>query len=104
MKAKTFAGRLTELREDKGVSMYALAKLSGVSKQMLSYLERGEKAPGLAVAQALCRALGVSLAEFDDVEFPTKPIAPRKGKTAHGPAEGTKKRQRGTEGRKKGKE
>ena len=41
-KHHNFAARLTELREEAGLSQYALAQKSGVSKQALSRLEKGE--------------------------------------------------------------
>lgn len=61
----TFARRLAALRESIGITAYELAKRSGVSKQALSRLERGESKPSLETALKLCKAMGKSLAEFD---------------------------------------
>lgn len=62
----TFASILARLREAQGWTVYRLAQESGVSKQFLAELERGEKQPSLAVAGKLARALGVGLAAFDE--------------------------------------
>lgn len=61
-----FAGRLTELREQTGLSMYALAQKSGVSKQALSRLELGESEPTWDTVQKLALALGIECTEFKD--------------------------------------
>lgn len=59
-----FGRRLRELREREGLSAYALAREAGVSKQMVSALESGDRLPGWAVACKLADALRVSLEEF----------------------------------------
>jgi transcriptional regulator with XRE-family HTH domain len=61
----TFAARLTELREKAGLSQYKLAQLSGVSKQTISQLEKGEGDPSWDTVKKLAHALGVSIDEFD---------------------------------------
>ena len=57
---------IASLRESRGLTRYALAKLSGVGQSTLSRLESGER-QGLSVetARAICAALGCSLAVFD---------------------------------------
>jgi transcriptional regulator with XRE-family HTH domain len=62
----SFARRLRELREAAGLSQYELAKQSGVSKQALSKLERGERQPSWETVRKLARALNVSVAAFDE--------------------------------------
>ena len=57
-KSDTFARRLRALRESAGLSVYALAQQSGVSRQYLGELERGEKEPSLEVARKLAAAFG----------------------------------------------
>jgi len=64
--ADTFARRLHQLRTAAGLSQYALAKKSGVSKQYLSELERGLKEPSLAVATLLAHALDRRLDCWDE--------------------------------------
>jgi transcriptional regulator with XRE-family HTH domain len=57
----TFARRLHLLRESAGLSIYALAQRSGVSRQFLGELERGAKEPSLDTARKIARALGHGL-------------------------------------------
>ena len=56
------ASRLKDERKVKGLSLDALAKLSGVSRSMLSQIERGESSPTVASLWNLTRALNVDFA------------------------------------------
>lgn len=58
------ASRIKELREQFGMSMYRLAKLSGVSQAYISKVEAGERNPTAEVLERLCSAFGITLAEF----------------------------------------
>jgi transcriptional regulator with XRE-family HTH domain len=60
--------RVRELRSGRGWSLDALAKASGVSRSMLSQIERGRANPTLAVAFRIARAFAMPLAEL--VEAP----------------------------------
>jgi transcriptional regulator with XRE-family HTH domain len=60
--------RVRELRAERNWSLDALAKASGVSRSMLSQVERGRANPTLAVAFRIARAFGMPLAEL--VEAP----------------------------------
>jgi transcriptional regulator with XRE-family HTH domain len=62
----SFAQRLRGLREAAGLSQYALAKKSGLTKQALSRLELGERAPTWQTVQLLASALGVDCSSFVD--------------------------------------
>src|SRR5262249_27625391 len=62
----TFAQRLKAAREKAGLSMYALAKKAGVSKQGLFSLEAGINEPTWSTVQRLAAALGVDCTEFVD--------------------------------------
>jgi transcriptional regulator with XRE-family HTH domain len=53
--------QLRKLRRAKSWTLEELASLSGVSRSMLSQIERGEANPTLAVAFRIARAFGVSL-------------------------------------------
>lgn len=77
-----FARRLRELREDAGLSQYALAKKSGVSKQALSRLEMGASEPAWETVQRLALALGVTCTAFNDpaVQVPEEKDAPPRGR------------------------
>jgi transcriptional regulator with XRE-family HTH domain len=48
-------------RESNGVSMYRLAKLTGLHPSTISLIERGERNPSLFVILKMAEALGVSL-------------------------------------------
>ncbi|WP_072709189.1 helix-turn-helix domain-containing protein [Donghicola eburneus] len=54
--------RLRAARRDKGLSLDAVAKLSGVSRSMVSQIERGESSPTIATLWNLTRALQVDFA------------------------------------------
>ena len=58
--------RLKKARQDKGLSLEAVAKLSGVSRSMLSQIERGESSPTIATLWNLTRALQVDFAGLLD--------------------------------------
>jgi transcriptional regulator with XRE-family HTH domain len=66
------SGRLGErvraLRRDGGLTLDVLAERSGVSRAMISKLERGEKNPTLVVAAKVAEGLGVSLSQLVGVE------------------------------------
>jgi transcriptional regulator with XRE-family HTH domain len=57
-------GRVRELRRGRGLTLEELAELSGVSRAMISKLERGEKNPTLVVAAKLAEGLGVTLSRL----------------------------------------
>lgn len=60
------ASRLREERKKKGLSLEALAQLSGVSRSMLSQIERSESSPTVASLWNLTRALNVDFAGLLD--------------------------------------
>jgi transcriptional regulator with XRE-family HTH domain len=60
--------RLKQLRAARGWSLDALGKASGVSRSMLSQIERNQANPTLAVTFRIARAFGMSLSEL--VEAP----------------------------------
>lgn len=56
------------MRREKGLTLEELAGRSGVSRAMLSKVERGEKNPTLVVAAKLAEGLGVPLSRLLGVE------------------------------------
>lgn len=62
--AQNLGSRVRELRGNQGLTLEALAERSGVSRAMLSKLERGEKNPTLVVAAKVAQALRVSLTDL----------------------------------------
>ena len=61
-------GRVRELRRRRGLTLEELAGQSGVSRAMISKLERGEKNPTLVVAARLAEGLGVTLSHLAGME------------------------------------
>lgn len=64
--AERLAKRLKETRKSKGLSLEAMAGLSGVSRSMLSQIERGKSSPTVATLWSLTRALQVDFAGLLD--------------------------------------
>lgn len=60
--------RVRDLRGKRGMTLESLAGRSGVSRAMLSKVERGEKTPTLVVAAKVAEGLGISLSQLAGVE------------------------------------
>jgi transcriptional regulator with XRE-family HTH domain len=58
------ASRLLALRQAQGLSLAALAEVSGVSKAMISKVERAESSPTAMILGRLAAGLGVPLAQL----------------------------------------
>lgn len=72
------ARRVRTLRSERGLSLDALAAASGVSRSMISVIERGESSPTAVVLEKLAVALGVALASlFDAPPAAPQPVARR---------------------------
>ncbi len=56
--------RLRELRQQKNLSVRALASLSGLAINTLSMIENGRTSPSVSTLQVLARALEVPIASF----------------------------------------
>jgi transcriptional regulator with XRE-family HTH domain len=70
------ARRLRGLRRAHGLSLDALARATGVSRSMISLVERGEASPTAVVLERLATGLGVPLAAlFDDPAPVPSPLA-----------------------------
>lgn len=65
---KRLPARLKEARRARGLSLDAVAKLSGVSRSMVSQIERGESSPTIATLWNLTRALQVDFAGLLDAD------------------------------------
>ena len=61
-----FAEKIKKMRQEKKISLQELADLSGVSKSMISKIEREEKKPTLQVAAQIAEALGTTLSALLD--------------------------------------
>jgi transcriptional regulator with XRE-family HTH domain len=72
------AARVRSLRGAGTLSLEALAQRSGVSRSMISLIERGEASATAVVLEKLAASLGVSLASlFEDAEVRPGPLARR---------------------------
>ncbi|CAN7336819.1 XRE family transcriptional regulator [Pseudoduganella sp. LjRoot289] len=72
------ARRVRELRAARGLSLEALAAHCGVSRSMLSLIERGESSPTAVVLEKLATGLGVTLASlFETREAAGVPVSRR---------------------------
>jgi transcriptional regulator with XRE-family HTH domain len=76
------ADRVGKLRAAQGLSLDALAAKSGVSRSMISLVERGESSPTAVVLEKLAAGLGVMLASLFDppvaaAQAPSGPVARR---------------------------
>lgn len=68
--------RVRELRAAQGLSLEALATRCGVSRSMISLIERGEASPTAVVLERLATGLGVMLASLFDAPRPAaSPLA-----------------------------
>jgi transcriptional regulator with XRE-family HTH domain len=56
------AGRVRELRAARGLSLDALSRRCGVSRSMISLVERGESSPTAVLLEKLAAGLGVTMA------------------------------------------
>lgn len=70
------AARVRDLRAAQGLSLDALATRSGVSRSMISLVERGESSPTAVVLEKLAGGLGVVLADLFDAPATAKAEGP----------------------------
>jgi len=77
---RRIAERVRDLRAGRGLSLDALASKSGVSRSMISLIERGESSPTAVVLAKLAAGLGVTLATLFDE--PTSTARARGGPVA----------------------
>jgi transcriptional regulator with XRE-family HTH domain len=63
-------GRLRELREERGMSLRALARASGLSTNALSMIERARTSPSVSTLYKIAEALNVPITAFFRLEPP----------------------------------
>lgn len=73
-------GRLRELRRERGLSLRALSRCTGVALSFLSAVERGGASVSVAKLKTVLEALGSNLGEFfsGQTEPPSKVVYPKK--------------------------
>lgn len=69
---RAFGDRVRLLREQADLTLEQISKLSGVSRAMLSKVERGEKSPTIGVAKRIAHALGISFSALVGDEGTTR--------------------------------
>ncbi len=74
---RRLGARLKGLRQSRGLTLDQLAARSGVSRAMISRVERGESSPTAALLDRLCAGLGVLLSALFRDEAPGGPLARR---------------------------
>lgn len=70
--------RLRQLRQERDMSMRALARASGLSTNALSMIERGRTSPSVSTLYKISEALGVPITAFFRIEPPKQEIVFRK--------------------------
>jgi transcriptional regulator with XRE-family HTH domain len=70
--------RLRELRQERDMSMRALARASGLSANALSMIERGRTSPSVSTLYKLADAMGVPITAFFRQEPPRQDVVYRK--------------------------
>ena len=78
------ADRLKALRSERGLTLDELAKRSGVSRSMISLIERAESSPTASVLDRLSAALGVTLASMfaEEARVDAQPVVRRDAQAA----------------------
>ena len=71
---RRLGARVKHLRSARGWSLEALANASGVSRSMLSQIEREQANPTLAVTLRISRAFGIGLSELLEVPGATSAV------------------------------
>ncbi|WP_055460139.1 MULTISPECIES: helix-turn-helix domain-containing protein [Chelatococcus] len=77
--ARALGRRLKGLRRKAGLTLEALAEQAGISRAMISRIERGESSPTAVLLGRLCAGLGVSLASLFARETPVASPLQRAG-------------------------
>lgn len=70
--------RLRELRQERELSLRSLARLSGLSTNALSMIERGKTSPSVSTLYKLSEALGIPITAFFRIDPPRQGIVFRK--------------------------
>lgn len=63
---KLVSQRLKNARKTAGMTQLELSLQSGVSQNMITYIEQGKRGPTLRTVLKLCEALGISISDLID--------------------------------------
>ncbi len=72
--SEVLCNRVTELRKKNKLTLEQLATASGVSRSMLSQIERGQANPTLTVTVRIAQAFGISVGELLEQPWASSPI------------------------------
>lgn len=72
--SQVLCSRVTELRKKNKLTLDQLAAASGVSRSMLSQIERGQANPTLAVTFRIAQAFGITIGELVDQPWASSTI------------------------------
>jgi transcriptional regulator with XRE-family HTH domain len=59
-----FGGRIKKLRQEKGLTQEQFAILSGLHKNYIGMVERGERNPSLKNIEIIAKGLGISVSDL----------------------------------------
>ncbi|KQV84549.1 XRE family transcriptional regulator [Rhizobium sp. Root1220] len=74
---KAIGIRIRKIRMEKSLTLDDLANASGVSRAMISRIERGEASPTASLLARVCAALGLSLSSFFADDGKASPLSRR---------------------------
>lgn len=66
---ETISRNIKRIRQERNLSLDDLATLTGVSKSMLSEIERCTKSPTISVLEKICNGINIPLAQLTYVEM-----------------------------------
>ena len=69
--------KLNELRLERNLSVYRLAELSGINQSTLANTFSRGVVPSVANLEAICHAMGITLAQFFSEDERTEPLIER---------------------------
>jgi transcriptional regulator with XRE-family HTH domain len=78
--AKTFGQVVRQLRQERGLSVYALAQRTGLSDQAIHDLESADRQPSLDTLRRMAAALGVTLDWINERLPPVQLPEPKTGR------------------------
>lgn len=73
---------IKRIRQERNLTLDDLARLSGVSKSMLSEIERCTKSPTISMLEKICTGINVPLAQLTYIETPDVSVV-KKSSTKH---------------------
>lgn len=79
---------IKRIRQERNLTLDDLARLSGVSKSMLSEIERCTKSPTISMLEKVCSGINIPLAQLTYMETPEVSVVKRSGIKHYSTSEG----------------